>query len=182
LQVVGALMGLDGGLLVLAGYTKVRRPHVLVLTYGEGLPLTRGTARLIGLIEASLGVAALAISTSLVRIGLAFLFASFSAITAWRLVRDPRKRGCGCFGIENTPVTPLHLTTNVIGAVVAVLAVRWNAPSPLRLAVLQPTAAAALSIGLTASVYGMYLLLSELPRYQQATTRTHAREVEVSMS
>ncbi|MGI9659654.1 MAG: MauE/DoxX family redox-associated membrane protein [Gaiellaceae bacterium] len=122
-DLVSAPFLIAAGLLVVAGYAKIREPHgaarvVSALGIGLGLP----AVRLLGVAEVALGVAAFASGTRWIAVALALAFALFGAIGIWLLVGPADLPSCGCLGALETPPSPLHVLLSVAGAGSAALA------------------------------------------------------------
>ena len=82
-----------------------------------GLPGGRGAARLSGVAELVLGVAAVVVGGVLLALAIATLYVAFTGV-----VWVARRRGavsCGCFGAADAPPGPVHVAVNAVSALVA---------------------------------------------------------------
>lgn len=112
--------------LVISGLQKVGAPAAAADAMRDArLPIPfRGravTGVALGLVEATIGIAALAVPH---RAALAALGAFYAALTIFvlRLRRTDGSAGCGCFGAASTPPGVAHLVSNSVAALVAAVA------------------------------------------------------------
>lgn len=125
------------GLLVLAGAAKAIRPddtaRALVLLFAGCAPWARSVrrarlaVRLGALIEAALGVAALAAPRPATAAMVAASYALFAGVVLYARRSGGVLATCGCFGRPDTPPTNLHVVLN-LAFVVAALAVAVHPP------------------------------------------------------
>lgn len=112
------------GVLILAGFAKVRQPSATAGALRElSIPSPLLAARILGAVEISLGVAAIATGHPLLWAGVALSYVAFTAFVLWALGDKSRIGSCGCFGREDTPATPGHAAFNAVAATVSFLAV-----------------------------------------------------------
>lgn len=113
--------------LVVAGAWKVVRPAVAAQALAAlHIPGGPAAVRLLGVVEAIVGVAAVVMGGRVLAAAIAAFYAGF-AIVAWRL----RAAGaaCGCFGaLSAAPPTVMHVVVNVVSALVAIAATIVDVP------------------------------------------------------
>lgn len=167
LLAVGTWLG--AGLLVLAGWAKIRRPEAS----GRALSLAGRTApptfmRLLGAGEVAAGTLAVLVGGRLIIVQ-ALLYLAFTGFVLSQ--RGAPSSSCGCFGgEEDVPVTWLHVVVDASLALAAIGAVILAVP-PIDLATAATWAAAPL---VAAAVVAVRLLLVELPVLVTAMTRLEA--------
>ena len=110
-------------LLVVGGVAKAWRPKDTALALQAlGVPAPALAVRLGGVLEAGIGLAALAFGDRTSAILVAVSYAAFSGFVLIALARHAPIASCGCFGRLDTPPRPLHVVIN-LGALIASLAV-----------------------------------------------------------
>jgi hypothetical protein len=152
-------------LLVAAGAPKVLRPGYAVRALVSlGWPAAPVLVRLLGLVEALIGLAAVLVGGAVPAALVGASYAAFSGFVAWALRRGGVLSSCGCFGRADTPPTRVHVVLTVTFTAVA-LAVATRPLRPL-LDVPPGTPATGLPlIGFTAlGAWLAYLLLAVAPR------------------
>jgi hypothetical protein len=158
-------------LLVLAGGVKVIDPSsTRVALRTAGLPASSGAARALGLVEVTIGGAALAVGGLAATAAVALTYVGFAGF-ARHLHRASRGRAdCGCFGGSSAPVSPLHVWVNV--AVAAAVASTLAAPVAGLADVADRTPASGLVlVGLAAlQAWLVMAALTVLPRALAAAT------------
>lgn len=111
-------------LLFLGGLLKATRPsdtaHALRIA-GLGFAGS-GLVRVVGAVEAGIGIWALVRGDRWSAITVAASYTAFGIFVAWALVRRLPIASCGCFGKADTPPSLLHLGVNA-GAAIAASAV-----------------------------------------------------------
>lgn len=159
-------------LLVHAGMVKLWRPEaVRAALTAAGLPAGRSAARVLGVVEVAVGVAALVTGHALAAAVLGFAYAAFAVFS----VRQRRRgAGCGCFGEPTAEVSRTHIGLDVVGALVGGTAAVAGAPAALSLVAEGPLVAGlAALLGVTA-VAAVQLLLSVLPDLATAVSEADA--------
>jgi hypothetical protein len=157
---VGALLGL-GGLL------KLRRPEPTVgALRAMGLPARASLVRLLAAIELAVAVGAAALDSPVVAALVAASYAAFAAFVLVALVRHLPLGSCGCFGVEDTPPTVLHLLLNLGAAAVAAAVALGSEGAGLGhvLAHEQPLTVGAFLLLTGTTVWLAYAALTLLPR------------------
>lgn len=152
------------GLLVLAGVAKVVRPEPAgAALRSAGIAVGGAGARLLGVIEALVGVGAIATGGRVAALAIAALYAGFAAFVVAALVRR-ETAPCGCFGAGDVPPGWVHLAVDVAAVGVAVaVAVRPVGPLAKSLdAGALDAATFVMYVGL--AVYLLFVALTALPR------------------
>lgn len=109
-----------GLVLVVSGLQKVLRPGPAAQAMlAARLPVTRSPAAgvALGLIEASVGVVAVAVPEWWAAAALGGFYAALAAFVL-RLRATDASAGCGCFGATSAPPGRAHLVSNVVAAAV----------------------------------------------------------------
>ncbi len=125
------------GVLLVAGLAKVTAPSptaTALRILRVPAPLT--SARLLGIAEIVLAVAAIVSGAAVLWALVAVAYAAFTVFVLWALQADEAVGSCGCFGQEDTPPTPGHAAFNAAAAALAGLAVS----DPVRLEAFDGTA------------------------------------------
>lgn len=153
-----------GGLLVLSGITKLRRPRsVAIVLHAVRIPAAWRAARLVGIAELGIGLAALLHPVRTTVIGVAVLYAAFAAVIAHVLLAKIPIRTCGCAGERDVPPSWIHVTLNT--STVAVIALcAWRPPPslPSSLGELR-FAAIPFALALGAAAFLAYYCIAVLP-------------------
>lgn len=149
------------GVLILAGLAKVRRPSATAGALRElSIPSPLLAARILGVGEVVIGIAAIASGARLLWAAVAGSYLAFTLFALWALADASRIGSCGCFGSEDTPITPGHAAFNAAAATVAVLAI----VDPIVLSELQLSAGetviaiALIGAGIALSIAGLTIL------------------------
>lgn len=112
------------GVLIVAGLAKSLHPSATAGALRElSVPSPLLAARVLGVAEVIIGVAAIATGHWLTWAGVGAGYLGFTIFAVWALRDQSRIGSCGCFGREDTPVTPGHLAFNAAAATVAAFAV-----------------------------------------------------------
>lgn len=155
---VGAL------LLVLSGMGKLRDPRQLAQAlYSLGWPHHTLVVWSLALAEVCAGAAALAVG-GVGALGEAALFGSFAAFLGVVLLRRIPMSTCGCTGSNATPPTWAHCLLNLAVALCAGLGAVNNSPSMYRTAVDLRYTAPVYLVGVAATAWLGYLLVTHAPR------------------
>jgi hypothetical protein len=161
-------------LLAGAGALKVARPANTAKALGEiGLPSSPLLVRAGALAELSIAAGALVGGGRVFAALVAASYAGFAGFVVAALRRGTPLSTCGCFGVEDTPPTAVHLGLNLAAAAVAGAAALTGSGAGalteittmegsllLRVAFLSATAV---------SVWLAYVALTVLPKLQAAT-------------
>ncbi len=118
--VAAALLGAGGA-------SKVVRPTTTARALGTmGLPSSTALVRLGAGAELAVAAGALAVGGRLFAGLLAASYLAFTAFVLAALRRGVPLSSCGCFGVADTPPTPVHVGMNVAAAAVAgAVALGW---------------------------------------------------------
>ena len=148
-------------LLCVAGAFKLRAPEPAAgALQALGLPASAWIVRILATGEVLLGAACAVHPTQASAAVLTGTYATFAGVAA-ALAR--RRAACGCFGEDDTPVSPVHWIASATLAVVSAVAVvagshglGWvlRRPAP---------AAAVLVVGIAGALYATVLLYTQLP-------------------
>ncbi len=152
-------------LLAAGGALKAARPsdtaHALRTLGLPGSPLL---VRLGGLLEAAIGVAALAVGDRTTAMLVAVSYLAFTGFVVLALARHAPISSCGCFGKVDTPPSRVHVAVN-LGAVAAAIAVAVSPGVGLGdVLTHQPLAGVPFVLLLACGVGLTYLALTSLPR------------------
>jgi hypothetical protein len=147
-------------LLVVAGAAKVRSPSAASAALSSvRLPASRVSVRLLGFTEVATGAAA-AVRPSPLTAGLVAL--AYGAFCAF--VRLGRPVDCGCFGPAATGGRLPHALFNAVACSVAAFAAVVPPRGIASIVGQAASIAVPLSLGVAASAFAAYLVLTELPR------------------
>ncbi len=152
-------------LLAAAGASKVFAPNdTSTALRAAGLPAPPGLVRVAGLVEASIGAAALATGSWIAAALVGGSYAGFAAFVLLALRRGTPLASCGCFGKADTPPTRLHAVLD-LGAVAASVAVALD-PGPDLAGVLraQPLGGVPFVLLVVIGAGLAYVALTSLPR------------------
>jgi drug/metabolite transporter (DMT)-like permease len=151
-------------LLVLSGLAKGREPKELAsLLAVLGLSRARAAARVVGIAEAVVGIAALVAPSVATAVGVAACYAAFSGVLAYILVGRIEVPSCGCIGSREAPPTGLHVVVTTLTAGMAVVAALSPPAPPWAVIDTVGPLAPVIMIGCLASGYAAYLLLALVP-------------------
>lgn len=116
-------------LLVLAGLMKAARPDdtaralvpLVPARFNSFFPFRRmrTTIRVAAMLEAVLGIVAVALPRSLSAAVVAASYAVFAGVVAYARRRGGALASCGCFGTPDTPATLLHVVVDLMLAMAA---------------------------------------------------------------
>jgi hypothetical protein len=113
-------------LLAVAGGLKVVRPRSAAHALrSAGLPGTVLLARVLGVVEIVIAVAAIALGGRLTAALVAVCYLGFAGFVVQLRRRAGAQADCGCFGAEASPASPVHVALNLVIALVALAAVAW---------------------------------------------------------
>jgi hypothetical protein len=154
-----------------AGAAKVARPANTARALREtGLKVSPALVRAGAVVELAIAAGALVGGGRAFAALVAASYAGFAAFVAAALLRGTPLSTCGCFGVDDTPPTPVHLGLNVAAAAVAAAVALTGSGAGglsevgsmegsvlLRVAFLASTAA---------SVWLAYVALTVLPKLQ----------------
>lgn len=148
-------------LLIAAGVAKLRDPaatrDALALTR---LPDSAAVVRSLGAGEVALGTAALAVGGPVALGALAAAYAAFAVFA------DRQRRAgssCGCFGVEEAPLTVMHVLVDGLAAVAAGGAAVLAPTAALRTLPDEPVLAVTAIVTLVAATWAVRHLLTTLP-------------------
>lgn len=111
---------LAAGLLVLAGAVKLVAPEATAQAiFDAGLPGSRSVARIVGIVEIAVGIWAWVAPAVGGAIACGVLYLGFASFLGYVLLAHPDAGSCGCAGPTPVPPSRLHLTLNVLAALVA---------------------------------------------------------------
>lgn len=151
------------GVLAVAGFAKAATPLPAATALRRlGFPRPVAAARLLGLVEVTIAIAAVAVGTPPAWTLVAVCYAAFTGFVLWALQAAEPLGSCGCFGRDDTPPTLGHAAFNAAATALAALA----AFDPVRPADLDLGAGLAFVfvalVGL--GIAGSVLALTSLPR------------------
>jgi hypothetical protein len=163
------------GLLVVAGVAKAIRPddtaralNALVSAWARPAMTQRRMRMAIrggAVMEAALGVVAIAFPRQVTAGLVATSYALFAGVVLYARSRGGALSSCGCFGRADTPATALHALVDLVlaGACVAVAASAPSSGSLVTLLGRQPAAGVPLLFVSAVGLYMAYLALAVLP-------------------
>jgi hypothetical protein len=113
------LMG--AALLVVAGTLKALRPYDTARAVAAALPATPArmwppAVRALAVVEAALGVVAIALPGRPVALAVAVSYLGFALWVLWARAQGGSLSSCGCFGTPEVPPTVLHAVLNAVAA------------------------------------------------------------------
>lgn len=170
-MLVAALTAAAAALLAVAGAAKIRTPApAATMLSGLGVgPFARARAgaRLAGVVEIAVGLAALVVGGRVAAAALAVCYLVLTAV-ALRLARAPESAPCGCFGTADGDVGPAHVVLDVVALGIAITAVvlapsglgAWFATDPVLALTATVQAAVLAALG--------YLSITALPALSAA--------------
>jgi len=177
-MVLGGLLGVVAGILAVGGVAKLRDPEATgPMLQALGLPGSPVMARLLGLVELGVGVAAFLVGGRILAAAVALLFLGFT-VAILRLRAGGEAVSCGCFGRSSAPPTLVHAVADLVAAAVAVAASVADAPGFLSVRDELPAAGipqlllTALAVALGVAV------LTALPEALVAARRVPAAEAQ----
>ena len=97
------------------------------------------------------------------------------ALVAWRLVRRSPGQDCGCFGKVGEPVSRWHVSMNLAGAAVAVIAVALPEPSVVHQLASSGPLTVPLAAGIGMAGWLIYLVMTALPSHSALRAKVLTR-------
>jgi uncharacterized membrane protein YphA (DoxX/SURF4 family) len=128
-----------------------------------GLRWGRAGALLLGVMEIITGLTFLVLG-GLAGWLLALVYAGFAAFVGFALNRHLAIQSCGCFGKIDTPPTVIHLLFNLLAAAAGAWVGVVGGPGLVESLPPSPLDAGLYIVFMGAAVFGVYLMLAELPR------------------
>jgi hypothetical protein len=123
LPLIAPLFFLTAGLLVMAGVGKTWRPHPTAQAlYSAGFPGSEAAVRGLGVVEIVTGLVALLRPAPWNAVVVALLYLAFAGFVTFLLLARPAASSCGCSGSRDTPPSWLHVSMNLVAAIVAMSA------------------------------------------------------------
>jgi hypothetical protein len=117
-------------LLLFAGAMKALHPEDTARAFAQVMPARlsvvadvqrmRGIIRMVALLEAGLGIVAVAWPRPLLAAFVATSYGAFAGVVAYARARGGALASCGCFGTPDTPATLLHVVVDLVVALAAV--------------------------------------------------------------
>ncbi|MEY2591414.1 MAG: hypothetical protein QOJ67_3398 [Acidimicrobiaceae bacterium] len=153
-----------GALLALGGAFKVVRPLPTVgALRAVGAPASPIAVRALGLVEATLGVAAVLTGAPALAALVAAAYLAFAAFVMIAMRGGTALQSCGCFGEVETPPSAAHVLLNVSLAGVSLAAAATGVPSVADTIADQPWSGVPFLLLVTVTVELCYLMLTTLP-------------------
>ncbi len=119
---ISGLFFISCQLLAISGVTKILSPSTVSNAWRFlGLPSTIGFVKLVGLMELISAITAAVLGGSSLWPLVGSWYALFT-IVIFLLLRSPNSPPCGCFGIQETPASIVHLLVNALFMIVSVFA------------------------------------------------------------
>jgi hypothetical protein len=175
-MILGAFLGVVAGVLAVGGLAKLRGPEATVpMLRALGLPGAPGLARLLGLVELGVGVAAFLAGGRVLAAVVAVLFLGFT-VAMLRLRAGGDAVSCGCFGRSSAPPTFVHVAVDALAAAVAVTAAALDAPGFLAVRPDLPAAGVPQLLVTALAVWLVVVTLTVLPEALVAARRVPATE------
>jgi len=127
-SVVTAVLWVAAALLAAAGIGKLAVPDgAMAALHDLRLPSGRVAARVLGIGEVAVAVAAVAVAG---RAGAALLAVAYAGLLAVALRARARRVDCGCFGAQAGRVTAAHLGVNGAAALGGLAGLAWPPVAP----------------------------------------------------
>lgn len=162
-SVAGPLVSVLAVVLVVAGGGKLRSPAAAAdALRAAGLPARTIPARLVGTVEAAIGLLVLVEPSRPALLLMAALYAVLGGFALRLLLAAEPAASCGCFGAD-APPSPLHAVFDAAAAAVIVAAAVDPPPGLPELAARAPLPGVALVAGCCAAAYAVTLALGRLP-------------------
>lgn len=151
-------------LLGIAGVQKIFSPKAALAVISQlGFPERSLLVWCVGASEVAVAVWALAVGGWIVAICVSVSFAGFASITAL-LIRSGSGLSCGCFGTNDTPPSLLHIIVNLLASLSGGLASVAGVGSVSNIFSNQPWNGILFTVLVAVGVYGLYVIMAELPR------------------
>ena len=129
MTMLGVVFSAVGVVLVVSGVLKLADPRPASTMLRELSSLTRRLpARLIGIGELSLGIAAFAAGGRAIAMLVTIAYLTFTITSIALVRRGDGSLGCGCLGSHSAPASAAHVSVNLAAALVAALAAAANVP------------------------------------------------------
>jgi uncharacterized membrane protein YphA (DoxX/SURF4 family) len=179
-ELIAAPFVVAAGLLVVSGFSKIRRPGAATRALEAArLPAPETAVRLLGSFEVAVGAACLVVSGPVPAALLAVSYGAFAAI----ILRLTRVAGswasCGCLGEREAPPSVLHLVLNLVAAGAGVAAALAVPPSAGAMVAASPMFGVPLVLGWLACAYSAYAAVVYVPR-AWGSYRPHAQHQQAA--
>ena len=161
---IATIASLGCVLLAIAGIFKVKEPAPTVgAMRALHLPSSIRLVRLMGAIEIILGVCAAVTGSAVAMalVGVAYFLFALAVVAAMKA--NTQIQSCGCFGKTDTPPSLLHLVSNVLFAIVAIVSALKGEDSFPELLGNQSMLAIPFLVTFAVSLYLVILGLTVLP-------------------
>jgi uncharacterized membrane protein YphA (DoxX/SURF4 family) len=156
---------LSAALLLISGGTKLVDPDPTTgAMRAAGLPASRWVTAALGLWEIFAGSLALTFGGTVGGSALFVTYAGFAGFIGYALKNRLPIQSCGCFGRVDTPPSAAHVGVNLIAALSGLWLVFAGGGDLVTTLADQPLSGVPYVGFIAAGVYGLYLLLAELPR------------------
>ncbi len=108
---------LSAGLLVAAGVAKLLAPGPTAqVLLDVGAPVPTPLARVVGVVELTVGLWALALGGPVAWLAVGACYVTFAGFLGFVMRRVPNAGSCGCAGARAVPPSRLHLVLNLVAA------------------------------------------------------------------
>jgi hypothetical protein len=156
-----------------AGALKVVRPAPTAGALRQiGLPVPTAAVRIAAAAELGIATAAMVDGSRPFAALVAVSYLAFAAFVVVALRRDVPLSSCGCFGVEDTPPTPVHLAVNLAAAATAATVALGVAEGGGLAAITTMDASlllrGAFVLSTAAATWLAYVVLTDLPRLMKA--------------
>jgi hypothetical protein len=155
-QVIAVAVAVSGGLLLVAGWQKLASPGTTVSEFELG----RAGSIVLAVSELVAGIAILTIGGRAMAAVVFVAYGSFTCVTVWKLLSPTASRTCACFGARSAEVTWLHVGVDALACIAGALGWFFGAPTLLSLWSHGWLSGLTVSVGVSASVLGLYGLLT----------------------
>jgi uncharacterized membrane protein YphA (DoxX/SURF4 family) len=177
-MVLGGFLGVVAGILAVGGLAKLRGPEATVpMLQALGLPASPVLARLLGIVEVAVGIAAFLVGGAALGAAVAVLFVIFT-VAVLRLRSGGEAVSCGCFGRSSAPPTMIHVVVDVVAALVAAAAAITDAPGFVSMRSDLPAAGVPQLLLTALAVWLGVAVLTVLPEALVAARRLPATEAQ----
>jgi len=161
---IATLASLGCALLAIAGIFKVKEPAPTVgAMRALHLPSSIRLVRLMGLMEIILGVSAAVTGSAVAMALVGVAYFLFAIVVVAAMKAKTQIQSCGCFGKTDTPPSWLHLISNVLFAIVALVSALKGGESFPELLGNQPMLSIPFLVTFAVSLYLVILGLTVLP-------------------